>query len=392
MIDRDSCGYKPFGEGGAYNLTSAPVPAWFDIPGPEPEPMPKRKVSEHVERSFKFTNYALETVRTMEERLDCGNITTLAAICTRADPGQGPGGKHTYRRIAVSCHRTVCAVCGDDVLKTRARELTQKEQHIKTEYYKKGIDLSYKEPARHGYRAKRCYYVELIISPPKDQYKNYQTLDGHNKMYRTASEYARQIGCIGGISFEHAVRGSTKEIESWMKGELELDFSPHFHFIGFMPHRHLIKSNEFEAKTGWIYKVVPKWSWGPTKRTLYQKIHYELDHACVTAHEVIAVKDYNGTPVESVRWQHGQVDRHHGIAHYSKIEKIERYEPEKCKCKDCEGSVYVNNLDMVTRADEPNQVLIERLFILRPGALDKCIERYNLVVGSPHGEKLECYS
>ena len=338
---------------------------------------------EHNYRSFAKFDYSIETVRTMAARLGCGD-NIWAAVCERAHIHAGPehAGKHTYRRITSSCHRTVCEVCGDDVVKGHARELTQKLKAIKTECYKAGVDLRY----RQGRRS--CYYVELILSPPEGEYDNYDTLDGYKKMFKEATKYAEDIGMVGGIGVMHAIRGSEKQIEAFIDGRAPRpDFSPHFHFIGFMPHRHQVKSDKFYEETCWVYKVVPKWKWQQSKRTLFEKMCYELDHACVWSHTFTVSDNKWG---ERERTQHGQLTRHFGICHHSRIQKIETYTDEHCK--DCGGLVYTWNRETMERSDEPNQVLVSRVFVFRPGAIEACIKKYHLRVEPPHAETLTAFT
>lgn len=363
-------------------------------PAAEPkQAAPKKK---HVPRVFTFSDYSIEVVRTMPEHPYCGDERTSAAICEQASLKQYAAGveqEHTARGVKRSCHRPTCASCGDDVIKQRAVELRDKVNGVRRLFLEEGVRLDYNGFGKDK-RLKSCYAVELILSPPASEYGKYQTFEGYGHMWRTAAEFARKIGMVGGISAMHPVRGEHEVIEAYMEGRIELDFSPHYHFICYMPKRHLINSDAFMEMTGWFYKVVPKWEWGKFKKSLFRKIEYELDHACVSVHRIIRDNKYGE---EVVVQQHSQLDRHHGILHHSTVKKVEVYEYERCKTGDG-GYVYLWNVELNVRADNPVEVLKERYWVFRDKGFQRSLERFGLrvrwqnVPGSHPLEPLPCWN
>jgi hypothetical protein len=350
-----------------------------------------------VPRAFAFSDYRLEVVRTMQARDYCGD-TTYYALCEKAPlpgpvPGMGDQGGHTFRKITRSCHRVVCETCADKVIAQRARELADRIRATWTEFYKNGIDLRYKDKRTR----RRCMVVELILSPPARLYDECDTIDGFKRLYRKAADYARAIGLLGAVSVVHSVRGDHESIEAWMHGEGEKDFSIHYHFIGFLPYGHIVKSDEFNLltsladedtpanrATGWTYRIVPKWDWSQDKQTIYKKLRYELDHACVTARRLIRQSCLGEREVI----QHGAVDRLHGVLHSSTIKKIEEWGDELCRC----GARVFMHDDEGTKSEEPIQVLKSRRFVLRLGALARAINKYGFVVGIVRHETIEAWA
>lgn len=304
-----------------------------------------------IPRVFNFSDYRLETVRTMPEKLYCGDNKTTSIQCELGSSPEDP--RHTFRRVKHSCHRPVCNVCGDDVLKARTFDIYRRLEAGRKEFARQGVALG--------------EYVELILSPPSTEYGKYKTLDGFRHMYRTSNEFARSIGFAGGTSAFHPVRGENAIIDSWMHGETELEFSPHYHYVGFMPNRHLINSDVFYANTGWVYKVVPRRRWG---KGLWAKINYELDHAAVLVLD--QVREIHGH--EEAITRHMPVNRWHGIVAYNNLKHEELEVEELCKC----GHHLQLVREGLVMADRV--VKIEHKYHLAQEAFNRAVVRYKLFV------------
>lgn len=204
---------------------------------------------------------ALKVVASGKAKALCGDVRTIYEACSRDE-------HHHKKAIRVSCNDRECPTCYGKIV---AKEAGKAEDHLRKihdEYLKDGYDLGVP--------------VHLVLSPPQGPADIARLNDPDFYHDRRAQAYlfAQQIGMVGGCLVYHHKRGSSKDFRLLRQGIIDLDDlkdGPHFHFVGFMPRGHMIKSSEFYQETGWIYKTI---DFRIKKfKTVYSVVRYELSHA-----------------------------------------------------------------------------------------------------------------
>ena len=175
----------------------------------------------------------------------CGTFHVVG--CLTHNPGY-------FKRIKDTCDR---AECPDDYKIWLVRS---------TKYITKRIKVG--EPNR--YRKP----IHVTVSPGKDAWSKFDSLDGYRKTRRKAIRIAKKAGMIGGALIFHPYRdtGTIKD-PKWY-------FSPHFHILGY---GWVVQTPEIFRKTGWIVKN------HRVRKSIGATAYYQLSHAGVkTRHHVIS--------------------------------------------------------------------------------------------------------
>ena len=180
-------------------------------------------------------------------KVDCGHY--FATICKNGvehrsgqldfsgnDTGKGKALLEWHR---MHCKRPECPICWRS---WRAREV-----HASCRRLKAYVDLVWEKEKRH------VRPVHVILSPPQQFWDL-----PYVKLRQMAYRVARKAGIDGGKLIYHPSRN-------------RVDFSPHFHFVGY----------------GWIYPVYESTGWivknKGIRRSVAGTISYELGHAGLVA-------------------------------------------------------------------------------------------------------------
>lgn len=269
----------------------------------------------------------------------CGVVKSVIA-CT-ADPS------HFKRTVKYSCDNPDCPTCYQDYLKHDALGVKESLELARVELRKAGLDPG------HPYH--------FWLSPPPSQ-RN-QPL---NTLRRQALHHAMQLGIIGGYIFDHPYRGTPQQLERYRDGELDLDYSPHFHIIGFLPRGFPAeKSNAFNKRTGWTYGNKLNVNKRGKPRNIYETAKYELGHA---ARET---------------WHKHRLLKRFGIMHASKIKAIVDKAREEMSCPRCGAEVARYDPDSHEYLG-PARIRPQTHLELRPGSISWLVERWKLEIRPVH--------
>lgn len=184
------------------------------------------------------------------------------------------------------------------------------------------------------------YVNHFEFSVPESEYEGFDKDSNKAK----AVAYAKDVGVSGGAVAFHPYR-IKKELQrpvrlameaAGMKGGswdgIHSDvlglgdwrnyavFGPHFHIVGYFSMKE--KSNEFQKRTGWVYKNI---SWSKRHHAEDKDAVRRIFSYLLTHHSVSKGK---------------QNVTYFGTASYSKVSKKSYKEKELKKCPDCSGQMY----------------------------------------------------
>lgn len=199
--------------------------------------------------------------RDVRERTVPGRGQTTSSKCGQeigfyACPDCGEIEKWTH-----NCSKAECQVCSGHWLKRRTRESGRRLKQI--------AKLLHRAP----------YHITLSAG---------SDWDGSTKQ---VLKMLRMIGIVGGCKLFHAWRfreKSTGQPIAWKRTDINpcseekvpsygLE-SPHWHILGWIDWSRLMKSDEFQKRTGWVYRNHGKREGKEIYRTLgYQLSHVTLD-------------------------------------------------------------------------------------------------------------------
>lgn len=155
--------------------------------------------------------------------------------------------------------------------------------------------------SKFGYKLGKVNRYDFLVkhftfSLPASEYGNFDLKKAKKKLRKSLS----MVGLVGGAVVFHpyrikdqynkpiydalqtaelrggnwrGVQGDILNLKCW---EEYVEFAPHFHVLGFFP-KMLMKSSDYEAKTGWVYKNIEPYK----KRDVYKTARYILTHHAV---------------------------------------------------------------------------------------------------------------
>lgn len=190
----------------------------------------------------------------------CGEYNGKADQCPTKKEG------HYYKRFKYNCKKVTCPACYEKQIAKQAHFALERFNAIRKTYYMNGGHI--------------FAFGELILSPPATTYHQFDTKEGFDAIRKQALQYSEQCGIIGGFIVTHPYRGRKTTMDS-IRLHTYKNPQPsfHFHIIGIRLIGGWIKSNDFEAATGWVYKWVDEYKQNGDLRNMYNKIAYELNHA-----------------------------------------------------------------------------------------------------------------
>ena len=194
-----------------------------------------------------------------------------------------------YEAVKRSCHNRRCPECWEDWLDRAVSRVCERLLG-----YKQAVDAWYRDGrGRRRKRRRMGNPKSLILSPPPSEW-GIRSWEDVKRLRRKAKQYLRRLGIWGGVLIFHAyriredlkpllkrfgrrywelVREDVLGLGSW---RYYVVLEPHFHVLGYGRLR--MKSDVFEAETGWVYKFkrhVGEKEWGLAVR-------YFLSHATFT--------------------------------------------------------------------------------------------------------------
>lgn len=271
-----------------------------------------------------------------EKSPDCGNVRSIIA-CSKG------GTAHFKRVLRYNCNSLDCPECYIDLTAHDARKIRDRFELVRVELRKAGLDPGHP--------------FHVFLSPPPSM--RHLPID---KLRPIALKYAQDIGIIGGCIVAHPYRGSPQVITAFREGRLDLEYSPHFHIIGFLPTgRPTEKSNDFHSRTGWIYGNKGNKNRKGAPRNIYHTAHYELGHA------------------SREPWHKHQLYSWFGVLHSSKIKTVVEIMRETGTCPVCHADL--DRLDDHGELQGPYVRRVEvRRHSLRPGTLSWLQTRHPRIV------------
>jgi hypothetical protein len=280
---------------------------------------------------------------------DCGSMTRKLVAC--------PDDHHS-RAIKISCHRVICPECGPGELKMRAEAALERLQ---------GFGAAVRRIVRSGglaYNLKHFKYVHMMISPPKSTYDKFYSKNGYKNICRTLGAYLRKLGVLGAIVMTHQYRDDDE-------GRLDTsEDSWHFHIVGVMPYGHLVNSDDFEARTGWVYKNLGQ------RKSLKDTIYYQMSHASITEYPIIREHE--------IVIQHGHILRWFGNSSYNNLSCIEDLDKRMSKhenCPDCGKMMHEKWFSDAIKAYVDQGLYIETIkfwiYFFSEPQLARLIKRFN---------------
>ena len=174
-----------------------------------------------------------------------------------------------YQAIKKSCHNRSCSLCWEDWLNRAVSRICERLLG-----YKQAYEAWAKENERR--RRRMGNPKSLILSPPPSEWEGYKFRSEEDvkrfvgRLRRKAKRLLRKLGLHGGVLIFHAyrirdelkellksfnrpfwelVRADVLNLGSWKRYVV---FGPHFHVLAYG--RLGLKSDDFHARTGWIYK------------------------------------------------------------------------------------------------------------------------------------------
>lgn len=239
-----------------------------------------------------------------ESKDDCGNIRCWVG-CSNLGQPTITGKKHSSYPLKDHCDSPDCPVCYPIWTHKRAKKAAEKVKGSFNAYKNLGVRLG-----------RSCV---IILSPP-DDYVVGNTPEGYAKHRALVYQYYKDIGMLGGYCVFHPARQNDFR---------ESNFNPlmmpqawytsfHNHAVGFMPEI-LMKSDEFNRKTGWVYKTI----WLPTYDDVFREIKYLLTHCGIS---------------EGI-----QVGNWFGLLGNNKVSVVQEIVKEEVvKCSSCGSSLHVH--------------------------------------------------
>lgn len=263
----------------------------------------------------------------------CGVVKSIIACTSNSS--------HFKRPVRYNCGDLDCPTCYIDLVKHDARDATQALLDARTELRRHGLDPGHP--------------FHVWYSPPPAL--RALPLD---KLRRQAMDYAQQHGIIGGYIVDHAYRGSPKVLQAYREGRRDLEYSPHFHVVGFIPSgRPLENSDVFNRRTGWTYGNKGNVNRKGKPRNVYETIKYELGHA---AREP---------------WHRHRLLKRFGVMHSSKLKAVTDKQREDLRCPRCGAEVGRYDPDTGEYLGPARSRPVTHREI-RPGALAWLVDRWGL--------------
>lgn len=216
------------------------------------------------------------------------------------------------------CKNWHCPICYYEASKRAASRLDDRLHGA----YKAWSKFGYKLGQVRG-KGKEAHYNFLVkhftFSLPSSEYENFDMKKAKKKLRKALS----MVGIVGGATVFHPYRIKDKYNKpvydalkaedlkggNWRGVQLDIlnlkcwteyvEFAPHFHVLGFFP-KMLMKSNDFEEKTGWVYKNIEPYK----KRDVYKTARYILTHhAVLEGHSVtyFGICSYNKLSTEIIK-------------------------------------------------------------------------------------------
>lgn len=189
---------------------------------------------------------------------------------------------HAHWEREDSCGHIECRTCGGKEVRREASTIMRRFRALRRALVAQGFMVADEDDIPRIEDG--LYWDHATLSPPKREHHKFMTMAGYRAMRTKAERYAQRVGYQAYYIIFHLVhegKGTARQrrdrLEAWQRGELELEFWPHFHIYGFRPTWGTTPTAKLYEKSGWVFRSF----YQPSHRfrNVYKTLLYELGHA-----------------------------------------------------------------------------------------------------------------